>query len=147
VKDYINQELTQEEKMILQNPQIPSAINKLFNFIDELRNHVSANKLDVGRMTQSYNYYGFYIEAEKIRLFFGYFLPLWENFKTPIFLHILEDWIKENNKDNIKKILKDNFFIFEKGHHFIRPFKIDSIESWKDELIDILQLIIGKKEK
>jgi len=144
VRDYINQELTQEERMILQNPQVPSAILKLFKFIDELRNNLSARGWSVGRMSQSAYYFGFQIETEKTKLFFGYFLLLWEDFKTPIFLQVREEYIKEDNKDIFIKLLKDNSFIHNKEYEFIRPFKVDSIESWKDELIDILQLIIGK---
>ena len=144
VRDYINQELIQEEKMVLQNPQIPSALTKLFKFIDELRNEVYAKGWKVSRISQSYLYYGFYIEPEKIEnLYFGYFLQLWENYKTPIFLQVHKESIKNMDKDSTEKTLIDNSFVHDRVHHFIRPFKIDSIESWKDELTGILRVLIG----
>jgi hypothetical protein len=144
VRNYLNQELTQEEKDMLQNPQVPSGIIKLFKSVDDIKNTVSAKGWNVGRTSQSYLYYGFYIEAKKTKLFFGYFLPLWENYRTPIFLQVRKEFIKPENSANFEKLLKDSAFVYDKEHEFIRRFKIDSIESWKDELINILQAIVDK---
>ena len=91
VESYIYQELTEEEKMILKDEKVPIALNKLFNTINDVRNHLSSKGIKTGRLGQSYSYYGFSIENETLSCWFGYFLPIWEKYKTPVFLQVKEE--------------------------------------------------------
>ena len=87
-------------------------------------------------MSQSYNYYGFFVERESLSCWWGYFLPLWEKYKTPIFLQVREEWIKSEKAEVIKK-LKDLGFKKEPEHEFVLPFSIDSIATWKEDLMRV----------
>ncbi len=94
VKDNINQGLTMEDRSILTTDKFPIALDKLFNMMFSIRDSVAVQSFKVGRMSQSYKYFGFTIEHQSLSLYFGYFLPLWSQFKTPIFLQIRESYIK-----------------------------------------------------
>ena len=138
VESYIYQELTEEEIMILKDENVPIALNKLFNTINDVRNHLSSKGIKAGRLGQSYNYYGFLIETEILSSWFGYFLPIWEKYKTPIFLQVREEWIKSDKAEVMKK-LKNLGIKQEPEHDFVLPFSLDSIATWKE---DITQLLI-----
>ena len=137
VDSYIYQELTEEEKMILKDESVPIALSKLFNTINDVRNHLASKGIKTGRLGQSYNYYGFQIENETLSSCFGYFLPIWEKYKTPIFLQVREEWIKEEKGEVMKKLKKLGIKT-EPEHEFVLPFSIDSIASWKEDLTKIL---------
>jgi len=137
VESYIYQELNEEEIMILKDENVPSALNKLFNTIYDIRNHLASKEIKIGRLGQSYNYYGFHIESETLSSWFGYFLPIWEKYKTPIFLQVREEWIKEEKGEVLKK-LKKLGFNQEPGHEFILPFSVDTIATWKEDLTKII---------
>lgn len=137
VKNFINQELSEEEMMILKDENVPIALNKLFNTIYDVKNHLVSKGFKTGRLGQSYNYYGFFIERETLSCWFGYFLPIWEKYRTPVFLQMREDWIKEEKSELLKK-LKEIGFKKEPGHEFVLPFSIDFIANWKEDLIKIL---------
>lgn len=137
VKNFINQELSEEEMMILKDENVPIALNKLFNTIYDVKNHLASKGFKTGRLGQSYNYYGFFIERETLSCWFGYFLPIWEKYRTPIFLQMREDWIKEEKSELLKKI-KEIGFKKEPGQEFVLPFSIDFIANWKENLIKIL---------
>jgi len=137
VNDYINQELTEEEKMILKNPEVPSAINKTINLIWEIRNHLASKDYSLGRLGQSYNSYGFMIEKKNVSFWFGYYLSLWGKYKTPVVLKLKEEWIKDNKNEIIDKI-KELGFEKESASEFILPFSVDRVESWKQDLLESL---------
>ena len=137
VESYIYQELTAEERMILKDENIPIALNKLFNTINDVRNHLASKEIKIGRLGQSYNYYGFSIENETLKCWFGYFLPIWDKYKTPIFLQVREEWIKSEKAEVMKK-LKELGIKQEPEHEFVLPFSIDSIATWKEDLMRIL---------
>ena len=137
VKGYIHQELNEEEIMILKDTNIPSALNKLFKNISAIRDHLSILKYKTGRMAQSYNYYGFAIEFKDFSCFFGYCLQPWITYHTPVFLQIKKDWIKCDQIQFFKSFpLRE--FENDELEEYIRPFKIDSIDNWKDELEQLL---------
>lgn len=123
--------------MILKDENVPSALNKLFNTIYDIRNYLASKEIKIGRLGQSYNYYGFQIESETLSSWFGYFLPIWEKYKTPVFLQVREEWIK-GEKGEVFKKLKKIGFSQEPNHEFILPFSIDSIATWKEDLTNIL---------
>jgi len=138
VKDYINQGLTMEDKSILTNDKFPVALDKLFNLMFSIRDSVDVQSFKVGRMSQSYKYFGFTIEHQSLSLYFGYFLPLWSQFRTPIFLQIREAYIKNNN-DLILKFIQESNFIRDSNHEYILPFKIEECENWVSELNRVLE--------
>ncbi len=137
VESYIYQELNEEEIMILKDENVPNALNKLFNTIYDIRNYLASKKIKIGRLGQSYNYYGFQIESETLSSWFGYFLPIWEKYKTPVFLQVREEWIKGEKGEVLKK-LKKLGFSQEPEQEFILPFSIDSIGTWKEDLTKII---------
>jgi len=148
VRGFINQELNEDEKMILKNKNVPAALNKLVNVINDIRLHLQAQGqvqgFTPGRMSQSYNYYGFTVENEAFSCWFGYFLPIWEKYGTPVFLQVQEDWIKKE-KDEILRKLRDNGFDKDEQEQFVRPFAVDSIDSWKKDLVGLLSQLSGSQ--
>lgn len=145
VEGFINQELSKEEIMILKNTEVPSALNKVFNTVMDVRNFLEGKEKKTGRMGQSYNYYGFTIELPSFSSWFGYFLPIWEKYKTPVFLQVRREWIR-TDEAQILRALRDIGFHQEVEHEFIRPFPVDSINTWKQELLDLLSKLTGWKE-
>lgn len=142
VRDFINQELNEDETMILKDKNVPTALNKLFNMIADIRDHLATQGFRTGRMGQSYNYYGFTIETEAFSCWFGYFLPIWGKYGTPVFLQVEQEWIK-TEKDKILGKLRDNGFDREEVHQFVRPFPVDSIAGWKQDLVELLSQLSG----
>ena len=143
INDYIYQELKEDETMVLKNENVPSAISKLFKNIEDIKSHVSNKDIKTLRMSQSYNFYGFFIECKDYKSWFGYFLQIWGKYKTPIFLQIREDWIDINHRSILDK-LSGYGFKYEKDHEFVKPFFVDDIDNWKDELIKIISELSGE---
>lgn len=139
VEDFLSQELTEGEKMALQNPEIPTSLRKLFRNIAAISSEVQAKKWKIGRMTQSYLWYGFNIETDMTRLYFGYSIPLWEECKTPVILQVKEtDFILE--KELVQaRLIKLGFNYRNDNKTLVRPFKIESINNWKKDIFDILE--------
>lgn len=137
VEEFLNLELTKGERMVLQNPELPTSLLKLFKNIENIANDVSAKGWKISRMTQSYNFYGFYIETESFKLYFGYDLPKWEDFNTPVFLLTKESWFKTDKALTLSQ-LSENGFIHAKDHSFVLPFAIESISTWKKDLLELL---------
>jgi hypothetical protein len=140
VTSFVNQELSLEEKMILKDSNVPRALNKIFNIISYIRNYLMSKDIKTGRMSQSYNYYGFDIEMEKFTCWFGYSLPTWENYQTPIFLQIRQDWINKKEVSLTNKF-PDLGFKYDDDLEYLFPFSIDSIGSWKEDLVKLLNKI------
>lgn len=144
VRDFINQELNEDEKMILKEKNVPAALNKLFNTIADIRDHLFAQGFGRGRMSQSYNYYGFEVKTEAFTSWFGYFLPIWEKYGTPVFLQVQESLIKKE-KDEILRKLRGYGFEKDEQEQFVRPFPVDSIDSWKQDLVGLLSQLSGNQ--
>ena len=138
VEDFLSLELTKGEAMALQDPETPLGLFKLFRNILAIANEVSAKEWKIGRMTQSYLWYGFNIETGMTRLYFGYSLPLWPEFGTPVILQAKPADFKLDDKNLVLSRLTDNGFKFGKGDKLFRPFKIETIDNWKKELFEIL---------
>ncbi len=123
--------------MILKDENVPSALNKLFNTINDTKNHLASKGIKVGGLGQSYSYYGFQIESKILSSWFGYFLPIWEKYKTPVFLQVREEWIKEEKGEVLKKLKKIGFRK-DPEQEFVLPFSIDSIATWKEDLTEMI---------
>jgi hypothetical protein len=137
VEDFLSLELTEGEEMALQDPEIPIGLQKLFRNISAIANEVAAKKWIIGRMTQSYLWYGFNIETDLTRLYFGYSIPLWLEFGTPVILRATDTEFKLD-RNLVSNRLIENGFVYGKGNQLIRAFKIESMDCWKRDLLDIL---------
>ena len=123
--------------MALQDPEIPSSLFKLFRNIATIANEITAKQWKIGRMTQSYLLYGFSIETDLARLYFGYSLPLWSEFRTPVILQAVPSDFKLD-KNLVVGRLTEIGFISGKNDRLYRPFRIETMNSWKKVLSDIL---------
>jgi len=137
VKEYIKEGITMEEKKLLYNEEIPIVLLKLFDLMFKIRDSVDVSEFKVGRMSQSCHYFGFNIEHKSLSIFFGYFLPLWSHYRTPIFVQIREANINEK-RDQIIKFLKTKNFEKDPNQEYILPFKVDAFENWSLNLNNFL---------
>jgi hypothetical protein len=138
INNYINQELTKDEKMVLKDVNVPKGISKLINIIYNIRDNISKsdNQFKVGSISQSYQYYAFPIEGSNFSCWYGYYLTIWENYGTPVFLQIRRD---KMNPTLFEKITGLGFRAEKREPDFVKPFSIDSIDTWNDELINLLK--------
>lgn len=139
VGDFIRQELTKEERMILEDKTVPAALEKLFELIGDMRDHLTAMSFRAGRLSQSYNYYGFPVKLEGLRPWFGYFLSLWKTHGTPVFLTVRDEWINNSQRNQVVEKLTRNGFVRDATEHFVRPFSTDRIGKWKEDLTGLLE--------
>ncbi|NIN01204.1 MAG: hypothetical protein GTO24_24860 [candidate division Zixibacteria bacterium] len=144
VRDFINQELNEDEKMILKDKNVPAGLRKVINTIGDIRDHLGAQGFTTGRMSQSYKYYGFEVKTPAFTSWFGYFFTIWEKYGTPVFLQIQENLIKKE-KDEILKKLRGKGFEKDEQEQFVRPFAVDSVDSWKQDLIHLLLQLSGRE--
>ena len=126
--------------MILKNAEVPIAISKMFNVISNIKNEINLPNYQTGRIGQSYNYYWFPIRHKKLEFAFGYFLPLWAKYKTPIFIQFREIWAAEKSEDIIK-ILYRQGFVYEMGEEYVLPCPFNTNEELVKFLLDFLRLI------
>lgn len=138
VNDYLNKELNAEEVMILKNMDVPSALEKLFKIISTIKNDLDIIEYKTERVGQSYNYFGFHIEHNYFLCWFGYILPIWHEYETPVFLQIKEEWIKDKQED-IMNLIKECKFSRNEEYEYILPFDVDDIPNWKNDLAKILE--------
>ncbi|MCU7493516.1 MAG: PD-(D/E)XK nuclease family protein [Ignavibacteria bacterium] len=127
-------ELDPKEIEMLNNNNYPQALNKIFNLIPLIKD-IILKSYTVQRTSQSYNYYGFYIEQGLVKSWFGYFFPLWltpidVNVCTPLHLQIREEWItngvdltKFNNELSTIGFVKHNDF------HWVKPYDLKLLSS------------------
>lgn len=146
VNVYVGQELSKEEKMILKDPNVPNAINKVINIIVDIRDFLISKGLKTGRFGQSYNFYGFFIEDENVSCWFGYNLQVWAKYKTPVVLQVREKWIKKNKAGILNKLKKFDFET-ESSSEFLLPFPVGRIENWKQDLKEVLSVIFSGSKR
>ncbi len=125
--------------MILQNQQVPVALEKLFAKVRTMRDAFEVVNYRATRIGQSYNYYGFNIEHEHFSLWFGYVLPLWSQFKTPVFLQVRSDWIKANHEP-ISAALREAFQWIDLHQH-VMPFELSQEHEWEQKLSTVLSVL------
>lgn len=144
VRGFINQGLNKDEKMILKQVDVPRALSKVFNTITNIRNSLNSKEIKTGRIGQSYNYFGFDIELTELSIWFGYFLPIWEKYKTPIFLQVRREWFRAD-EGKILRALQELGFEQEERHEFILPFPVDSIDKWEKELLGLISKLMERR--
>src|ERR1051325_3105902 len=137
VQDYLEQELTMREKEVLTDTNVPAALDKLFKKLTTMRDSLSAEGFVPGRMGQSYNFFGFNATHERVTLWFGYALPQWATYGTPIFLQLRKKWIK-TDEEQVLNIARENGFIKDESLEWIVPFQISQVEKWDVLLRDVL---------
>lgn len=139
VFSHLMEPLTKEELMILQNQEVPVALEKLFAKVRTIRDAFEVVNYRAARIGQSYNYYGFTIEHEYFSLWFGYTLPLWSQFKTPVFLQVRSDWIKANHErisTALRHVLK-----WDEQHQHVMPFELSQEPEWEQKLSTTLSIL------
>jgi len=130
VSDFLDFEFLESEKMIMKDQEFPKALKKVFTKISSIKSQFALDGFETTKIASSYNYMGFSIFHQDLQFWFGYFLTLWENCSTPVFLQVREGWIKNRREEILKKMQGSSFFQ-DKKEGFVLPFSIDSISEWK----------------
>ena len=129
---------SEKEMEMLKEKDLPHALNNLYRSIDQIRNELSQRREDKIRASQSFQYYGFYIELEKIGLYFGYFFPLWLNPPdksnvTPIYLQVKGRNIKPQGPKLDESTLQICGFIKTQiDDEWVKPFNLDLLKNISD---------------
>ena len=127
---------------MLKNIEFPEALNKLYRTIDRIREGLYHNDFETRKrkVSQSYQYYGFYIELTHISLWFGYWLPLWlnpiqKNECTPLYMQFRSEWIRGKGLDaQIEPALKKCGFIKTDDHGWLKPYSLDLMDKAEQAL-------------
>ncbi len=138
VSSFVSQKLSEVEIMLLKDKNIPIALSKLFNEVSAIKSTFSLEGFKLSKVSQSYNYLGFFLQHQDLDLWFGYFFRLWQNYETAIFLQIKKGWIKSRN-DEIDRVIQKIGFINDPTEGHVLPFEMSSIEKWKEQLENILK--------
>ena len=121
------------------NKTIPDTIEKIIIIVEKIRNILQNNGLSVGRMIQSINYYGFFIENDSFKVWFGYALPWWNKVNSnisPLFMQIKPEWNREVEfNDNFNKTLKELGFILLEDFDWIKPYPIEEADGVESVII------------
>jgi hypothetical protein len=117
--------LEDKEMELINSSSVPQIFEKLWSGIDKIRDNLSAEDINVQRMSQSRIYYGFNISENWGNVWLGLYHDFWAIYKTPYLLHIRNDWIKEEfrNKEIEKKLMEIGFINDSKLEN-IFPIKI-----------------------
>lgn len=138
VSNFLLKGLTMEEKEVLKNNSVPIALKKIYQKIYTIStNNFPGSFKKQSRVSQSYQYYGFYIGNPKIKFWFGFNLERWEKFNTPVFLELYD------NKLLSKKKLEELSFKKDNESSDILPFPIENENEWTN----ILKLTLSKVEE
>lgn len=134
-----------EELELLSNENVPAALDKLYTSISKLRDLIDGDEqFKVGRIGQSYNYYGFMIESKYYKVWFGSALTLWREkingTLTPLHMQYRMIWVKDLLVT--EQMLKEVGFTYNNLEEWVRPFKADLInepEKLKLEILCVLE--------
>ncbi len=139
-----------QEMEILKNKNTPETLQKLFDFVVRVREILNTRDYKTGRIGQSYQFYGFFIELNDINVWFGYFLTAWlslnNEISTPFYAQIRNEWIKTTNnmdsrfEENLRKV----GFKKDSELEWLKPFDVEMIndvELFTEELINSLTVI------
>lgn len=145
-------DIRKEDEMFYKTKAAAEAMDKLKTIVDQARNELSRRQLPTGRMSQSINFYGFYVGYEKVTVWFGYGLPWWSNKNlvddrvTPLFIQI-RDVFSPNPPfdDTIKDKLENAGFISIGQEGFIRPISVDLFNDTLRLATEIETIIKGIK--
>lgn len=136
-------EFSEEEAAMLQNKEIPRNLEKLFYLISDVRDKLSQS-YGTERMTQSMNYYGFYVGIKERKLWFGYFFRLWpKEFEpglvTPIYVQIQKGWLGDIGPNfSLDKKIKEQGYYFEEGLQFVKPISANLL-SIPDQIVGFIE--------
>jgi hypothetical protein len=128
-KFLINVEITKEEIMIYQNKNFAKALDDLKKLVEKTRVELDSMNFKTNRLSQSINYYGFYVGNDKITAWFGYGLKWWldsQKVVTPLFLQV-RDLFEPNPPfdENFRSKLVELEFLNIGEEGWIKPFNVD----------------------
>jgi hypothetical protein len=125
---------------MLKDKDLPHALNNLYRTIDQVKNELSQRGFEKVKASQSFQYYGFYIDLEKVVMYFGYYFPLWVNPPdksniTPIYLELQSSKIKQEGQKLDESIMQRCGFTNIKTPNYdgwVKPYNLDSLKNISD---------------
>lgn len=137
INDYLHEELTKMDIKLLKEPNLPTAIEKIFSYVSQTRDKLDHPSFKNGRMSQSILSYGFYIKHKYFKLWFGYNLPLWNSICSPVVLQIRRGWISSKD-DEILNIIKTLNFNYDNNSEYILKIELDNYDYWHKDIYNII---------
>jgi hypothetical protein len=106
------------------SPEIPDLLQRIFKLVERVRGEIAGGNITPGRQIQSYKYWGFRFCMNNKSFWFGYMLPHWGKYETPLFLQTRPSW-DGNGTITDEALARAGF---EKGlaDDFILPIRLDA---------------------
>lgn len=140
---YLSKNFTKEEIMALNQTDVPKALLRLYKKIDYLKLNINFKSLDKIGQSDSSRYHGFYFGNDTKEFYFGYILPNWEAFGTPIFINIRKNRIHQNVNKTINQLIEFGFQINKDDpEEYLIPFDINNVSEWQimiENVIDVFK--------
>ena len=89
-------EFSPKELSMMMSDEIPNILTSVFRAIEQVRGRLDAAYV-TGRMSQSREVFGFFIDHQDVRFWFGYSLKHWQRVKTPFTLQFSSQWKPKNS--------------------------------------------------
>lgn len=85
-------QISRQEVQRIMDSEIPVLLQKILAMVDRIKGEIGQQDIEVGRSSQSINVYGFNLTRGGYHFWFGYFLPEWRQYGTPLFLQSNPHW-------------------------------------------------------
>ncbi len=145
-KYLVNVTFNKPEMEILKNENTPKTLQKIFDFVNYVKEQLKANDFQIKKSGSSHQFYGFYIKLKNIEVWFGYFLTAWldapNSIYTPIYAQIRDSWSRIIIDANFESKLKELGFVKHQDFEWLKPFDVDlfnDIEQFINELMRFLE--------
>lgn len=92
----------------MMSDEIPKILVSVFRAIDQVRGRLGADFVG-GRIAQSRELHGFYVDHKGVRFWFGYSLQQWLRIKTPFSIQFNNLWAPANSHVNEELLLTLGF--------------------------------------
>jgi hypothetical protein len=92
-------EFSSKELSMMMSDEIPNILTSVFRAVDQVKGRLDAAFV-AGRTSQSKEVFGYYVDYQNFRFWFGCSLQRWQRVKTPFTLLFNSQWKAENSRIN-----------------------------------------------
>ncbi|WKZ70878.1 MAG: PD-(D/E)XK nuclease family protein [Melioribacteraceae bacterium] len=133
-----------EEIMLLKDQNVPELLDKFYKLISQVRDEITKRGFVATSIRSSYKWWGFYIDLNKVKVWFGFGTDLWkmsDDFISPIGIQIQKSSVSNSMAaDKIRNELEPLNFNIHSQLYWIKRYPLKEDELNAGHLADMLEV-------
>lgn len=131
-----------EDIVLIKDKNIPNLLEKLYQLTNQVRNEIAQRKFQPTSISSSYQWWGFYIDLDNVKAWFGFGLNLWKmekNFISPFGIQIQKNSIPSTfDLDKMRNDLESLNFEYDSNLYWLKRYPVTETELSAESLTNML---------